>query len=275
MKSILRTLGAARALATVFACAGKPIVQFAYDHSASFGGVKTYACSTPNFQMPGAIRSWTGSSWIRRVRAAVEQECRRKAYAKDEGDADLYVSYSTNPRGVVSQDNSAIPVVVADLRRRHEVPEGRIPVLDIRDRQHRLVWRGFKQAIIGTNPEAVERDIDDAVDDLLRSSPQGERVLIRPSRLRPRARPSLGTLLSLACAGTHPAPRVAQDPNADLSPPRRTRGHARPGCGCRHGDSIVDGAFLDKRIRRGRGAPARRARYRPAPGRRLDLPSRT
>jgi hypothetical protein len=36
------------------------------------------------------------------------------------------------------------------------------------------VWRGFKQAIIGTNPEALGRDIDDAVDDLLGKFPPKE-----------------------------------------------------------------------------------------------------
>ena len=47
-------------------------------------------------------------------------------------------------------------------------------MLDIRDKSHKLVWRGFKQAILGTNPEALGRDIDDAVDDLLSKFPPKE-----------------------------------------------------------------------------------------------------
>jgi hypothetical protein len=167
---------AAASLAAALACAGKPIVNFAYDHSASFGGIKTYAWfDDPNFQMPGGNSIVDGQFVDRRVRAAVEKEMQKKGYAKAEGDADIYVSYSTNPAGVVSQDRWGAyswwsPTYFAGTKYRKE---GSL-VLDIRDRQRRLVWRGFKQAIIGTNPEALGRDIDDAVGDLLGKFPPKE-----------------------------------------------------------------------------------------------------
>src|SRR5690242_6520730 len=153
MRKTLGVLLTAACLAG-FACAGKPTVNFAYDHSASFTGLKTYAWfDDPNFQMPGGNSIVDGQFVDRRVRAAVEAELQKKGYAKAQGDADIYVSYSTNPAGVVSQDKFGryqwwSPTYVGGTKYRKE---GSL-VLDIRDRQHRLVWRGFKQAILGTDP---------------------------------------------------------------------------------------------------------------------------
>jgi hypothetical protein len=75
----------------------------------------------------------------------------------------------------------------------------------------------------------------------------------------------LGFALAVACAGTHPAPRVAWDPNADLSPPRTYAWDDRPGQQSPTGDSIVDGAFLDKRIRAAAERELATHGYRPAP----------
>jgi hypothetical protein len=177
MRKILVTLLAAASLTAGLACAGKPVVNFAYDHSVSFAGVKTYAWfDDPNFQMPGGNSIVDGQFIDRRVRAAVEKELAKKGYVKsDSGEADIYISYSTNPAGVVSQDKFGryawwSPTYVGGTKYQKE---GSL-VLDVRDRGRRLVWRGFKQAIIGTNPEAVGRDIDDAVDDLLGKFPPKE-----------------------------------------------------------------------------------------------------
>jgi len=170
-------LVAAAALAATLACAGKPTVNFAYDHAASFQGLKTYAWfDDPNFQMPGGNSIVDGQFVDKRVRAAVEKELGKQGYTKSEsGEADIYVSYSTNPAGVVSQDKFGryawwSPTYVGGTKYRKE---GSL-VLDIRDKSHKLVWRGFKQAILGTNPEALGRDIDDAVDDLLSKFPPKE-----------------------------------------------------------------------------------------------------
>ena len=55
MKTVIRSLGIALLLSAL-ACAGKPTVNFAYDKSASFAGLKTYAWyDDPNFQMPGGF----------------------------------------------------------------------------------------------------------------------------------------------------------------------------------------------------------------------------
>jgi len=62
-------LVAAAALAATLACAGKPTVNFAYDHAASFQGLKTYAWfDDPNFQMPGGNSIVDGQFVDKRVR---------------------------------------------------------------------------------------------------------------------------------------------------------------------------------------------------------------
>lgn len=176
MKTIFRSLAAALVL-SVLACAGKPTINFSYDRSASFAGLKTYAWyDDPNFQMPGGFSIVDGQFVDRHVREAIESELAKRGYVKSQsGEADVYVSYSTNPAGVVSQDKFGRygwwqPIQTSGTKYRKE---GSL-VIDIRNREHRLVWRGFKQAILGTNPEAIARDIDDAVKDLLGEFPPKE-----------------------------------------------------------------------------------------------------
>jgi len=52
-----------------------------------------------------------------------------------------------------------------------------------------------------------------------------------------------------ACAGTHPAPRYAWDPKADFAPLKTFAWWDPPGFQPPHGDSIIDGEFLDQHIR--------------------------
>ena len=71
----------AAALAATLACAGKPTVNFAYDHAASFQGLKTYAWfDDPNFQMPGGNSIVDGQFVDKRVRAR-RRERAREAWA--------------------------------------------------------------------------------------------------------------------------------------------------------------------------------------------------
>jgi Domain of unknown function (DUF4136) len=170
----MRRLALLAMLLAAAACAGKPEIHFAWDQAASFAGLKTWAWyADPNFQMPGGGSIVDGRFIDERVRAAVERDFARKGMSKgEEGRADLYVSYSTRPDGVVSQDRfgrydwwTATIVVGAKYQKAGTL------TLDVRDRERRLVWRGAKSAILGTNPEKVGRDIDDAVGDLLSKFP--------------------------------------------------------------------------------------------------------
>ena len=160
-------------LVLAIACAGKPELHFAWDHAASFANLKTWAWfDDPKFQMPGGFSIVDGRFVDEHVRAAVAKELGKKGLTKTEGKADLYVSYATRPDGVVSQDKwgsydwwSGTIVVGAKHQKQGTL------TLDIRDSSDKLIWRASKMAILGRNPDAVARDIDDAVDDLLSKFP--------------------------------------------------------------------------------------------------------
>ena len=70
-------------------------------------------------------------------------------------------------------------------------------------------------------------------------------------RVNPRRLPSLLVLLTLAagCTGTRPAPRYAWDPKADFAPLKSYAWSDGPGFRIPHGDSIIDGPFIDERVR--------------------------
>jgi len=75
---------------------------------------------------------------------------------------------------------------------------------------------------------------------------QKERTPMRTTRL-------LAFLVSaacaLACAGTHPAPRFAWDRTADLSSAKTFGWYVDSSSRLPHGDSIVDGRFIDSHTR--------------------------
>lgn len=64
-------------------------------------------------------------------------------------------------------------------------------------------------------------------------------------------RPAMLLFVALAagCAGTHPAPRYAWDPKADFAPLKSYAWYDGPGFQMPHGDSIIDGRFIDERVR--------------------------
>lgn len=170
----LRFVALVAVLTATLRCAGKPEITFAWDRAASFANLKTYAWyADPKFQMPHGGSIVDGRFVDERVRQAVERDLAKKGYAKStDGNADLYVSYATSAEGVASQDKFGsydwwtMTIYVGGKYQK----KGSL-TLDIRDRGQKLVWRGAKAAILGTNPEKVGRDIDDAVGDLLAKFP--------------------------------------------------------------------------------------------------------
>lgn len=52
-----------------------------------------------------------------------------------------------------------------------------------------------------------------------------------------------------ACAGTHPAPQFAWDPKSDFAPMKTFNWYDGPGFQMPHGDSIIDGRFIDQHVR--------------------------
>ena len=173
MKNI-RLLALVALLAGTLACAGKPTLVFASDPAARFQNLKTFAWyDDPDFQMPHGGSIVDGRFIDQHVREDVEKDLRAKGFEPaGSGKPDFYVSYHTDAEGVVSQDKfggynwwSGTIVVGAKYQKKGSL------TIDIRDRGYKLVWRGAKSAIVGTSPEAVARDIDRAVGDLLSKFP--------------------------------------------------------------------------------------------------------
>ena len=72
------------------------------------------------------------------------------------------------------------------------------------------------------------------------------------TRLARRLVPSLlvaAAVWTAACAGTHPAPQFAWDPKADFAPLTSYAWYEGPGFQMPHGDSIIDGRFIDMHVR--------------------------
>jgi hypothetical protein len=111
----------------------------------------------------------------RRAHPAVEANLEKKGYRKARGaEADILVAYHTGQSGVASQDEYGVynwwwfPVYVYQGS---DYEKERTLVIDVRDARRRLVWRGAIQRLEGTNPEAVAREIDRTVADLLSRFP--------------------------------------------------------------------------------------------------------
>ncbi|HEY4230740.1 MAG TPA: DUF4136 domain-containing protein [Thermoanaerobaculia bacterium] len=155
-------------------CAGKPTLQFASDPAARFESLKTFAWyDDPSFVVPRGGSVVDGQFIDRSIREAVDRDLMKKGFTKaPNGKGDFSVAYHVDQVGVASQDKfggydwwSGYIYVGAKYRK-----EGSL-TLDVRDAGNKLIWRANKTAIVGTNPEAVKRDIEDAVGDLLSKFP--------------------------------------------------------------------------------------------------------
>ena len=164
------------ALAGTLACAHKnPPPDFAYDHAASFAGPKTFAWfDDPNWVMPQGNSIVDGQFVDRNVRQAVNDTLTKNGYVKVEKDANFYVAYHGGSAGVLSQDKWGVynwwNVYYVDYAGTKYHKQSNL-VLDIRDDKYKLIWRGGRTAMIGTNPDALKKDIDRAVALLLAQFP--------------------------------------------------------------------------------------------------------
>lgn len=176
---MLKTLGRSvllLSLAGALACAHKnPPPDFAYDHAANFGGLKTYAWfDDPNWVMPQGNSIIDGQFIDRNVRQAVNDTLAKNGYVLVEKNANFYLAYHGGAAGVLSQDKwgtySWWNVYYIDYAGTKYRKQSTL-TLDIRDDKYKLIWRGARTAMIGTNPEQLKNDIDKAVALLLASFP--------------------------------------------------------------------------------------------------------
>jgi Domain of unknown function (DUF4136) len=164
-------------LAATLACAGKnPPPDFAYDHTASFANLKTYAWfEDPTWEFPQGNSIVDGRFVDQHIRQAVNDTLTKKGFAQvDTGSASFFVSYHGGSAGVLSQDKWGVyswwNVYYVDYAGTKYRKQSNL-VLDIRDDKYKLIWRGGRTALIGTNPEQLKKDIDKAVALLLAQFP--------------------------------------------------------------------------------------------------------
>jgi hypothetical protein len=176
----MRTLRASAillCLAATLACAGKnPAPDFAYDHTASFANLKTYAWfEDPTWEFPQGNSIVDGRFVDQHIRQAVNDTLKKKGFAQaDAGSASFLVSYHGGSAGVMSQDKWGVYqwwntyyVDYAGTKYRKQSTL----TLDVRGADKKLIWRGVRTAMIGTNPEELAKDIDRAVSLLLGEFP--------------------------------------------------------------------------------------------------------
>jgi hypothetical protein len=112
----------------------------------------------------------------RHIREAAERELAAHGYrpAPPGTAPDMLVSYQTGQDGVSSSDEWGVyawwvfPVYVYEGS---EYEKERVLTLELRDASHKLLWRGQVVRLEGTNPEAVGREIDRQVAELLSRLP--------------------------------------------------------------------------------------------------------
>ncbi len=177
-----------------------PPPEFAYDKSANFEGLKSYAWfDDPTEAMPEGNSIVDGQFIDRTIRDAVNQSLSKKGFEKVEKAPSFYVAYREGPAGGLSQGKwdlstqqpAACPPDCSISLDNGIGPYGLRPDLSpssvaetgtkyrkqwtmevtIRDSNQRIVWLGVRTTGIGTNPQEVARDLKDAVASLLAKFP--------------------------------------------------------------------------------------------------------
>jgi len=125
--------------------------------------------------MPHGDSSTDGPYVDAHIWQALASNLQQKSYRKESGpDADVLVAYHTGQSGVESQDEYGVydwwwfPVYIYEGS---DFEKERTLVIDVRSHDRRLAWRGAIRRLEGTNPDAVAREIDRTVADLLSRFP--------------------------------------------------------------------------------------------------------
>ena len=190
----LRLFGILLLSAAAPACARKtPQAEFTYDHTASFAGFRTYGWfEDPGWQMPSGNSVVDAAFIDRNVRRDVDESLRSKGLrTADQGRPDIFVAYRMDSAGVRSHSDFAADHTTEFLLWSWDHLEyagtnyrtqGAL-VLDIRNGDRQLIWRGERTGTLGSNPEEIARHIRKSVDLLLSRFPP-------PSRPSDRTTPS-------------------------------------------------------------------------------------
>jgi Domain of unknown function (DUF4136) len=161
--------------AVALACSTTPPPQVAYDRSFSFAGLKTfdwYADPAEEKSVGGAI---VDARWVNdHVKAAVNAELEKKGLRPaGSGTPDFYVDYHTRSGGIAERDQYGVYSWWTGMPTGANYYKEAILILDVRDAQKKLIWRGSDTKVLGTDPEQLDRQVKSAVATLFRNFPPG------------------------------------------------------------------------------------------------------
>lgn len=160
-------------LAAASACRGThPAPTYAYDKTADFADLKTYAWWDAGYPKPHGDSIIDGTFIDQHVRAAVDAKLASKGYRKvDFASAALLLGYLTGDTRVtddVKDPNYAWLTGYDDTM----YEKSRQVTIDIRNAKTKLlIWRGSITRLEGENPDAAGREISREVDALLDKFP--------------------------------------------------------------------------------------------------------
>jgi hypothetical protein len=172
-RTILAIIPAA-ALAT--ACSVTPPPQAAWDHSIDFTAFKTYEWhKDPDEQNPRGGAIVDGRFVDLHIQKAVNALLEKKGFHPAAGGpSDFYVQYHIRAAGMLERDKygayswwSAYNYLGSTYYREA------ILAIDMRDRDKKLIWRGWVTRVTGRSPEAIAKDIKKAVSKVLAFFPPG------------------------------------------------------------------------------------------------------
>jgi uncharacterized protein DUF4136 len=171
----MRILAIALCSAGLAACSTTPPPQIAYDRSINFSRYKTfdwYADPSEEKSVGGAI---VDARWVNdHVKAAITAELANKGIrAADSAPPDFYVDYHTRSGGIAERDQYGVYSWWTGMPTGTNYYKQAVLILDVRDPQKKLVWRGAETKVLGTDPEQLDRQVKSAVATLFKNFPPG------------------------------------------------------------------------------------------------------
>lgn len=167
---VLRLGFVAAALCAAFSCSRLPPPQSSWDREVNFASLKTFGWYADPAEDKGVGSAIVDTRYVqdhvmKDTTAALEKKGYRRA---GDDTADFFMDYHTRAAGIVTRDKYgaygwwAMPVYMGS-----QVEREAILALDVRDRDKKLIWRGWVTKTVGTSPEAIGRNIKKAVDQLM------------------------------------------------------------------------------------------------------------
>ncbi len=170
----LLRIGLALAAAAGLACSTTPPPQAAWDHSVNFSNLKTFEWHEDPAEQKAPGGAIVDARFVyQHIQKEVVAELGKKGLRPAaEGSADFFVEYHVRAAGVLERDKygayswwSAYNYLGSSYYKEN------ILVLDVRDREKKLIWRGWVSRITGSSPEAIAKDIRKAVGQILAPFP--------------------------------------------------------------------------------------------------------